>query len=199
MSWIYTMQSGTPATITGDVNYLWGGNMVNQVRPFDMKSGYVSWKPGANAGSYFSQAGYTTVADPQCSNTALVTNADNLNSNCTLRAIVTADRQSDYIFVNAIPGQRPNLGRNTLNSPLQWSADGALSKSVRIAEGKSVQVRIDATNLFNHAQPVYGMALGSSWLNYGNYNASISQDVPFGYINGKQGSRKFQAKIRFDF
>jgi Ca-activated chloride channel homolog len=199
MSWIYTMQSGAPATVTGDVNYLWSGNMVNQVRPFDMKSGYVSWKPGADAGTYFPQASYTTVADPQCSNTELVTRADNLNAYCTLRAIVTSDKQSDYIFVNAIPGTRGNLSRNTLNSFMQWSADGALSKSVRIAEGKTFQIRIDATNIFNHAEPAYGMVFGSSWLDLGNYNTAINQHVPFGYINGKQGSRKFQAKLRFDF
>jgi hypothetical protein len=199
MSWIHTMQSGAPATVTGDVNYLWGGNMVNQVRPFDMKSGYVSWKPGADAGTYFPQASYTTVADPQCSNTELVAREDNLNAYCTLRAIVTSDKPSDYIFVNAVPGTRGNLGRNTLNSFMQWSADGALSKSVRIAEGKTFQIRMDTTNIFNHAEPTYGMVLGSSWLDFGNYNTAINQHVPFGYINGKQGGRKFQAKLRFDF
>jgi len=185
MSWIYTMYSGARQTLTGDVNYLWGGNMVNQLKPFDFAQGYVTWKPGAPSGNYFGSK-YTLVADPQCSNSALLTTVDGLNTNCTLKSMVDKTALGDYIFINAKPGERGNLDRFTLNSPIQWNMDGAFSKSVRLTEGKSIQVRVDATNVFNHPQP-------------GAYTLAMSGTNDIGAITAKSGNRKFQARLRLDF
>ena len=190
MSWIYTLQTGAPATITGEVNALWSNNTASIVSPFDFKQGYVSWKPGAGNGTYFGDGLYTSVKDPQCTNTALVTTVDGLNSNCSLWAYAYAKDNSKLIFVNNIPGQQPNMGRYMLHTPSQWSADGALSKSVRISEGKSFQIRIDATNIFNHDVP------GSPWSQLGQF---YGQNWGLGYIFNKTGARKFQARLRFDF
>jgi hypothetical protein len=64
--------------------------------------------------------------------------------------------------------------------------DGAFSKSVRLTEGKSVQVRVDATNVFNHPQP-------------GGYTLAMSGTNNIGAITSKSGNRKFQARLRLDF
>jgi hypothetical protein len=197
MSWIHTMSAGSPKTMTGDVNYLWGGNYVSQVQPFDFKGGYVDWKPNATQGNYYAGK-YTTATDPQCSNTELV--APSLKAYCSLKALVPVTHKSgdnDYIFVNSNPGERGNLGWNTFTTPMRWSTDGALSKSIRISEGKSFQIRVDATNIFNHAQPSDpGTSLGadSFWKLFG----MNIYTTPF-QITSKSGNRTFQARLRFDF
>jgi hypothetical protein len=181
------MSAGSPQTLTGDVNYLWGGNMMSQALPFDFKSGYVDWKPNASNGNYYANK-YSTTTDPQCSNTELV--ASDLRYSCTLKAVVLSTHKTDdqdYVFVNTIPGQQSNLGRNTFTSPMRWSTDGALSKSIRISEGKSFQIRVDATNIFNHAQPADP-----------GYSISSYTTTPF-QISSKSGQRTFQARLRFDF
>jgi hypothetical protein len=194
MSWIHTMSAGSPQTLTGDVNYLWGGNMMSQALPFDFKSGYVDWKPNATNGNYYAGK-YTTATDPQCTNTELV--YFDLRTACTLKAIVPVthkDGDNDYIFVNTNPGQQSNLGRNMFTSPMRWSTDGALSKSIRISEGKSFQIRVDATNIFNHAQPAdptYSLS--------GSYMFGMMfYGTPF-QVASKSGQRTFQARLRFDF
>ncbi len=181
MSWIVSMQSGAKRSLTGS-NYLWGGNQVNIVNPFDFDSGYVDWKPGATTGDYFG-ALYTSVLDPQCTEGTLVT--PNLRPVCTLRAVVSRADQKKWLFVNAIPGERPNMGGFNFSAPMQWSTDGALSKSVRVTEGKSFQIRIDATNIFNHTQPA-------------SYSLTMT-NTRLGQIDSKSGNRKFQARLRFDF
>jgi len=194
LSWIHTMQSGAPQTITGDINYLWGGNMMNRVKNFDTSSGYVTWKPGAGVGDYYNFE-YNNVADPQCANSAMVTTQNGLAGKCQLKAL--ADSKGTIYFVNAVPGERPNYSRNTFSSPMQWNTDGAVSKSVRVAEGKSFQIRVDATNIFNHAQPAnpnYGLGANSMWKAFGLYLYTR-----FGEISSKSGNRKFQARLRFDF
>ncbi len=87
----------------------------------------------------------------------------------------------------------------------------AMSKSIRIMEGKSIQIRMDATNIFNHANPS-GAAASSGVARVvvpsapaavmGNYTGSgefFGSLRPLGYVDAKVGARTFQAKIRLDF
>jgi len=62
-----------------------------------------------------------------------------------------------------------------------------VSKAFRISETKRLQLRLDATNLFNHPEPA-------------DPNLNINNnDVPFGNIDMKTGVRQFQLGMRLEF
>src|SRR5262249_1168130 len=132
---------------------------------------------------------FVRVADPQCNS---VVSADpgsfNLNSNCTLGAL--ALRNSDgsagqIVLQNPKPGTPGTLGQNVIELPGTHRSHASLSKSIRISESKALQVRIDATNVLNHADPVAPtLSLGDS----------------FGDISSKGTQvRNFQGQLRFTF
>src|SRR4030095_4696587 len=104
--------------------------------------------------------------DPECA--ANVTTLDTLQTNCTLRglALVVPSNTPGAILINAAtstygipllenpkPGQQGNLGYNTLRTFPRWRLDANLSKTFRISESKSVQVRMDPTNVLTHPMP----------------------------------------------
>lgn len=79
----------------------------------------------------------------------------------------------------------------------------AISKAVRLGESRSLQFRLDASNIFNHPTPgipgIFGGTPGGSDLNLNN-------TAPFGNIPTKTTSvpqapdrREFQLKVRLDF
>ena len=62
-----------------------------------------------------------------------------------------------------------------------------MSKTFRISESKSAQIRIDASNILNHPTPP-------------DPTLSINSDTPFGQMNGdKTGSRSFRGSVRLTF
>ena len=75
--------------------------------------------------------------------------------------------------------QRPIYG------PGSWDFDANLQKKIRIAESRSLTVRIDANNLFNHPTPV-------------NPNLNINSGT-FGEINNKTGFRTLSGQLRLEF
>jgi hypothetical protein len=143
------------------------------------REGKVVWplNPGDAFGNFFSQE-YRRVTDPACS--AL---AANLVSRCTNTAIV--DANGNIVLRNADPGQLGTLGLRTIEGPGRWDLDANIQKSIRVGEQKNVTLRMDATNLFNHATP-------------DNPNLNINTGT-FGQISNKTGNRTVQAQIRFDF
>jgi hypothetical protein len=87
------------------------------------------------------------------------------------------------------------LGQKTLYQPGRWSLDANISKTFRISESKSVQIRIDTTNVLNHPSLNSGMNLDTPV----NFD-STSGD--FGHItgaSGKSGGRSFQGTLRLTF
>jgi len=210
LSWIHTMQTGRPASVSATPGISANGGRVQYVgtTPFDTKSGHVVWQPGQRYGNYFNNT-LVAVADPQC---GMLTTAQFLNYSCFIKAEKDANT-GQILFENPMPGTRGNFYGGNLTSPLTWDTDMALTKVVRIKEGKSFQLRIDATNVFNHPFPSNGVFTSSGsrvaapgdffgnyplmtmdWLNpllYGTHNA--------GYLDNKVGARTFQAKLRFDF
>ena len=90
------------------------------------------------------------------------------------------------VIQNPTPGTRGSLGRNALEMPGTWSLDSAMSKKFQITESKSLQLRIDAINIFNHPQPAAP-------------SLSLTGTQAFGNIATKTGSRSFQAQVRLDF
>jgi hypothetical protein len=167
--------------------------------------GQVDWKEGAATGTYFPGITFARVAEPQC---AGVTTTNGLQTRCNALlqavAVVGANGSQTVVLQNAEPGTRGNIGVNTMEGPGLWSLDGSLSKAFRIDETKRLQVRFDATNIFNHATPCApvqcpGNAFGT--------NLSLQPVNPFaffanfGVIGAKNLSppRQFQATVRLDF
>jgi hypothetical protein len=207
LSWIHTMQTGRPGYFPANTT-LWGGGTPDRVGAFDEKSGHVTWANGARTGSYYNDL-YVNVKDPQC---ASVTSRDGLYGNCGITAVALKSDNSKIIFQNPLPGQRGNYDRAAISTPLTWNTDMAFTKAVKIAEGKSIQIRIDATNVWNHAQPTRGYfgSSGSRQVAPGDFSGNITVGStthsvwyapaqPMGYLDSKVGQRTFQAKIRMDF
>src|SRR5262249_25669062 len=55
------------------------------------------------------------------------------------------------VLQNSKPGTQGNLGNSQLQLPRRQTLDANLSKSFRVSEDKTVQIRVDATNILNHA------------------------------------------------
>ena len=87
--------------------------------------------------------------------------------------------------MNPVPGKQGNLGLTTIEGLGTIRFDANLSKTFRITESKSIQLRIDATNVLNHPTPP------APTLNI--------NDSDFGYLIGdKTGRRAFQGQLRLD-
>ncbi len=133
------------------------------------------------------------------------TASDNLQASCTLRglALVTSAATPGAILINPAtstygvpllgnpkPGQQGNLGFTTMNTFPKWRLDANISKTFQVRESVGVQLRIDATNVFNHPTPGSGNTTDPVGL---TNNGSSFQDN-FGQLTTKSGSRTFQAK-----
>lgn len=203
LTWIHSMQTGHPMTISAGNTSLYAATTPNLVGSFDTKQGHVSWAPNARYGNYFNGR-YTMVRDPQCTNAALV-DQTSLGAFCTLGAYADAQNNNALVLVNPLPGQRGSFGRNNLTSPLTWDTSMALMKQVRITESKSFQLRIDATNVFNHAQASNGVSATASSRNATGSDPSMTMSSTYGVfttpgrMDSKIGVRTFQARLRFDF
>jgi len=149
--------------------------------------------------------------DPQCNN---VTAADGLQAACSLQGlakVVAADtpgaiplkpaadgsaRFGIPLLVNAAPGTQGNLGNLTMRTLGRWRFDGNISKTFRISDSKSFQLRVDATNIFNHPTPNDPIGLGQFNILQGTGMNVVDN---FGLVTGKTGNRTFQAKLRISF
>jgi hypothetical protein len=197
-SFIVNLSTGTPVNIsstylngiTTSPIGLYASSVPDVVGPFSSKSfGKVQWN--GDYGNYFGNA-FGKSADPQCGLVAV-----ELKPYCTIQAVTDA-KTGQILLQNPKPGTRGTLGRTTLELPGQWNFDAAMSKTVRISETKSFQVRMDATNIFNH--PVPYLAANSPGLN-------INSSNPFGFIQDKGNAavansekfRQFKAQLRFNF
>src|SRR5207244_8224290 len=126
---------------------------------------------------------FTTLKDPQCG-----TVTASLQSLCTLNAIADA-KTGQILLQNAQPGAYPTMGIGSIFGPGRWRFDANLSKAIRLTESKSLQVRLDATDVLNHPEP------GALSLNLTGAAASN-----FGVISGKTNlHRQLQAQLRFSF
>jgi hypothetical protein len=208
VSWISSLSSGSPATVS-TVNSLWAGTGVDLVRPdlFSTKSGYVTWANGASSGRYFGSQ-YTQVADPQCAGVAAtgkVPQAESLAALCSgstgIHALALASDPTKIVFEHAKPGVRGNFLPNTLTGPGKWGFDMAMSKNYEFMEGKSLNVRVDAQNIFNHPTPSGNAPASNDSRTYSVSNPifDLNSTNPFGFIGYKGGHRVFSAKVRVSF
>jgi hypothetical protein len=194
-SWIFNASTGAPINWTAS-NMNYGTTVPNLVTDFPWdKVGYY-WPEGAARGNLF-QNSLQIVDDLQC--TLLETG---LQNQCTLQAV--ADLDGNIILQNPLPMTQGNFGYSNIYGLGFWNLDMALSKTVRLTEGKSIQIRVDASNILNHPTP--GGAATQTTPGAVTYYAtdpvlSLSgSDGSFaGNLNGKAGNRAFQARIRFTF
>jgi hypothetical protein len=214
-SFIFNAYSGRPVSIIG-TQTLWGGagcppgtacGNPDIVGPLPIRDGEVEWGTitinniGNTGGTFFgSPSPFAKVADPVCAPGGLTDRTDamgwNLRGNvgtngqftalCTLDAVARAST-GQILLQNAQPGKRGTLGTNTMSTRGVWSFDGNVSKSFRIDESKSIQLRMDATNILNHPTPA-------------DPTLNINSDTDFGEIRGdKTGNRTFRGSMRITF
>jgi hypothetical protein len=190
-SFILTMTSGARASVNagvGDLGLatgLYGSSAPDIVRRWpSFQTGNVQWDSGF--GGYFGNpAPYYPDVDPQC---ALVTTADNLRSLCSLTAVFDAF-YGEPVLQNPRPGTRGSFGQKRVELPGTWNLDANLAKTINLSETsliKSLQLRVDATNVLNNPRPL----VPDLFLN----------SPTFGYVFGKGDQvRTFQAQLRATF
>ena len=224
---------------------LWDTNKWVQVGEWDPKNEVTMgpWDAVYNRSNYF-RKNYIGVEDPVCSSPLLRSNAIPENTGLTrgMRTVCNSGAGGFYdtgllgfaervprvnpetgevsysnriIYQNALPGEIGNVQNNNIPGPGRWGLDATMAKSVMLMEGKSLEVRIDAQNIFNHARPSYdSSAFGGQFATMQNttYGARAKQvadpwttlatsngSTPFGHVNSKAGHRTFQARIRITF
>jgi len=189
---VLNLSSGPPANISASYTNptvvgasptgLYGNSVPDIVGNFP-RDGKVNWVSVSNPadhnfGSYFGS--FTRTKDPQCAAVA-----SQLASFCTLQAV--ADSNGKILLQNPQPGTRGGLGLASLTLPGNWSFDASLAKSVRLSEGKALQIRMDSTNVLNHPTP-------------STPSLNINAATPFGSIQDKSGQRRFfKASVRLTF
>jgi hypothetical protein len=213
---IYTISSGSWNSITAQ-SMLYANGVPDVVDPALLKelldSAGVKWGVKSSAtgnleGDFFDRNTWVKVQDPQCFSVTPLQNLNGLQTGtsprCNLQAIAkllpdgTAGAIANidgnghpgkYVLQNPRPGTQGNLGQNVLRGIAPWRFDANIAKAFKITESKSLQFRLDAFNVLNHAQP-------------GNPNLSINTSTTaFGQIASKNGNvpRAMQAQLRLQF
>jgi len=177
---IFNLTTGSPLNVGA-------GTTINTTGTPDLvgdfpRTGKVVWD-GTTFGNYFSEPFYR-VTDPACQGVP-AGGAANLRSFCTNSAISTDSAGQNIILRNAAPGQLGSLGLRPIYGPGSWDFDANLQKRIRIAETRSLTVRINASNILNHPTP-------------GNPNLNINSGT-FGEITTKTGSRTLSGQLRLEF
>jgi hypothetical protein len=223
LSWVASMTSGVPMSISDSNFYgfnpnntLWNNSRPNLVGSFNTKAGKVTYAKTVlangttqNFGYYFGKGRYAYITDPVCSDSTKVqqvpAGSPGLSTTCAggngLKAVIDTANNNQVIFRNADPGTKGNFVQNSLTGPGRWSLDMAMSKAIEFMEGKKIDFRIDAQNIFNHATPSQSAtAWNARFTQLYNPSGNLNDNgTPFGYLNTKGGHRTFQAKIRISF
>ena len=216
LSWISYNYSGIPGSIT-TANSMWAGGQPDLVRPdlFNPSSGHVSWANGDSAGYYFGKNKYMVVTDPQCASlptTAGAFGSSSMQTLCSqnLHALAVVDHfdsngnpvAGPVVFQHAAPGTKGNFNPDSVIGFGRWGLDMTAGKNFEIMEGKSLNIRIDAQNVFNHPTPSGSAPTSYNSRNYSESNPSFAINTtttPFGYLSYKGGHRVFSAKVRLTF
>jgi hypothetical protein len=208
-SWILNLGSGQWSTISAS-NRMYGTGVPDMVYPIDFnKAKRYEWGSeragnGDLNADYFGGNQFIQVPDPQCE---VVTTLQSLRQGvtqttprCDLQAVAvivpagtagafdTGDgRYAVIALKNPMPGTKGNLGQQKVKGFGTISFDASASKTFRLTESKSLQVRIDTTNVLNHPSP------GAPTL---DINAGGGG---FGNVTTKSGGRTFQGQLRLQF
>lgn len=183
LGWIVNVNSGAPLTVTGN-NSLYANGRPDLVGLFPTRDGSVTFDgTPAATGSYWQPGTFAVDRDPQCS--AIAQSLQNL---CTLNAIKDA-KSGQVLLRNAQPGAFPTMGYGQIFGPGRWRFDANVSKAFKVTESKTLQFRLDATDVLNHPEP-----------NAPSLNITGAAATTFGLISGKSNLRRqLQAQLRFNF
>jgi hypothetical protein len=154
-----------------------------------LPKGDLQWS--GNSGSLYGNS-YTSVQDPQCTDPTQVAATDKMGTNlqpsnvCQLTALAlrNADGTPGEVMLKyGKPGEVGNLGFNNFSYFGNWTLDMGLSKTFKVHESTSVQIRIDASNVLNHPTPAApGFTTGQ-----------------FGVVTNKTDERALQGQLRISF
>ena len=190
---IFNMTSGARSSLAASQMFYANG-VPDVVGPVDLSSGKVTWGTSSNAngqlqGDYFGVGKLVKVDDPQCGLTNVMDGMGfNLfgNGSCTIDAVQDSTT-GKIVLQHPLPGHRGTAGRNTIEVPGIWRFDANIGKTFRITESKSLQIRMDATNILNHP-------------NVNNPQLDINSNTAFGIITSKGNDvRTFQGQLRLTF
>jgi hypothetical protein len=201
LGWIFNVVSG-PALDIQAANMLYANGVPDIVGPFPFDKAGVRWGQDAGTytgGNYFPTDALKIAKDPQCTNTSIVSTS--LAANCNLAAVYDA-QTGQPLLVTPLPGKRGTLGRRVLRGVTVPSFDMNLQKSFRIRETKSIQLRIDASNVLNHSvpnTPQLSLAPSAATNALNTTFGQILNATGFSTIGAKTGYRKIQGVLRFSF
>ncbi len=111
-----------------------------------------------------------------------------LRANATGQSINNAPAGQSFNYAAfALPaaGQWGNAGRDTIQGPMQFSLNGSLQRTFRVAERKSINFRFDANNMLNH-------------VTFTRFNTTIGSNS-LGLLSNPGGMRSMTATLRFSF
>jgi hypothetical protein len=92
-------------------------------------------------------------------------------------------------FTSPQPGQWGNAGRNSITGPATFTFDASLSRTFRVFKSSNLDLRVNATNLLNHAV-------------FSSYNTTIDPslvDPVFGLATGTSPMRSLETTVRLRF
>jgi hypothetical protein len=203
---ILNAATGTPTTLTPGIAHLYASSWYDVASPnWKNPKPNVQWF--GDTGGMYPKNAYVGVPDPQCSDPNFVTQGDKMGTNlgianpatgaaavCTITAIAKGNPDGtpgEVLLKYPVPGRAGNLGQNSIKYFGQWSLDMNASKTLKVSESRSFQIRIDATNVLNHPVP-----------NFPNLNANAAAGG-FGGITGKgaapYNARQLQGQLRINF
>ncbi|MGD1022795.1 MAG: TonB-dependent receptor [Candidatus Sulfotelmatobacter sp.] len=100
-----------------------------------------------------------------------------------------AFNNSPAAFTTEAPGQLGNVSRRFFHGPGINNFDMTLTKRLRVTESKSFEFRVEAFNVFNHAQ-FYGPA---------SVDGEVNNDPHFGQVVSAAAPRLVQIATKFEF
>ncbi len=100
-----------------------------------------------------------------------------------------AFNNSSAAFTTEAPGQLGNVARRFFHGPGIDNFDMTLTKLLRVTESKSFEFRLEAFNVFNHAQ-FYGP---------GSVDGEVNNDPHFGQVVSAAAPRLLQVATKFIF
>jgi len=165
-------------------------------------SSNLEWPAGQTQGYYYgsgSTAKFIVGNDPQCSNAAVfapsATSTTYYSSTtCNLKALYQAVpdgkggvTQGRILLQNPLPGHQGTFG-SFIEGIGSFSLDMGMTKSIMLTEGKSLNIRMNASNILNHPSP-----------SSPSFSVSAYSYTGFGVTNYKSGNRTFQGNLTIRF
>ena len=187
-SFIFNASSATTSSALPGTSHFYGNpGFTIASTNWTMPQGNFQWN--GNSGTLYNDT-FTSAVDPQCSDASQVTGADRMGTNlqtaCTILALARRNPDGtpgEVLLKYSKPGEVGTLGFGNFKTFGNWSLDMSASKTFRLSESKSAQIRFDSTNVLNHPTP--GLP---------SFSAGT-----FGQSTTKNGERSFQGQLRLSF